>query len=125
MSSKKNAKPIIVAESNFLTGRLLVASLQAAGHTAIVARDGDDVLKLLEMYSPDVLLLNMNLSRPSGVELLRTLQNREPQLKILASTAAGQSELKASAKSLGVKGFFELPFNPSEIASQVQQLIVR
>lgn len=124
MSSKK-AKPIIVAESNFLTGRLLVASLQAAGHTAIVARDGDDVLKLMEMYSPDVLLLNMNLSRPGGVELLRTLQAREPRLKILASTATGQSELKASAKSLGVKGFFDMPFTPAEIAAQVEQLITR
>lgn len=123
MSVKKSAKPIIVAESDFLTGRLLIASLQAAGHAAIVARDGDDVLKLLATYEPDVLLLNMNLSRPGGVEVLRTLQLRDPRLKILASTAAGQSELKASAKSLGVHGFFEMPFKPAEIASQVEQLI--
>lgn len=124
MSSKK-PKPIIIAESNFLTGRLLAASLQSSGYTAIVAPYGEDVLKLLDMYSPDVLLLNMNLSRPGGVELLRTLQARGPRLKILASTAAGQSELKASATSLGVSGFFEMPFSPDELTAQVQQLIER
>lgn len=125
MSSKRNMKPIIVAESNFLTGRLIVSSLQSAGHTAIVAKDGDDVLKLLEMYSPDVLLLNMNLSRPSGVELLRTLHHRDPRLKILASTAAGQSELKAAAKSLGVRGFYEMPFSPTELNARVEELVAR
>src|SRR5687767_12932288 len=120
MSSKKQ-KPIIIAESNFLTGRLLAATLQSSGYMAIVAPYGEDVMKLLDMYSPDVLLLNMNLSRPSGVELLRTLQTRDPHLKILASTAAGQSELKASATSLGVRGFFEMPFSPDELTAQVQQ----
>jgi DNA-binding response OmpR family regulator len=124
MSSKKQ-KPIIIAESNFLTGRLLAATLQSSGYMAIVAPYGEDVMKLLDMYSPDVLLLNMNLSRPSGVELLRTLQTRDPHLKILASTAAGQSELKASATSLGVRGFFEMPFCPDELTAQVHQLIAR
>lgn len=123
--ARQAIKPIIVAETNFLTARLLVASLQSAGHSAIAARDGDDVLKLLEMYSSDVLLLNMNLSRPSGMELLRTLQQKHAKLKILASTAHGQSDLKAAASSLGVRGFYELPFVPAELNEQVRQLIAR
>lgn len=122
-TSKKSAKPVVIAESNFLTGRLMVASLQAGGHPAVVARDGDAVLKLLEMYDPDILVINMNLGRPSGIELLRTLQLRQAKLKILAAIVPGQAELKAAAGSLGVAGFFEFPFSPQDLNQRIERLI--
>ncbi len=125
MSTEKDltVKPVIVAESNLLTGRLIAATLQQGGHQAILAKDGDDVLKLLETHSPDVLLLNLNMTRPSGVELLRVLNQRNARLKILASTAPGQADLKTAASSLGVSGFFEAPFDPQELTEQVNTLL--
>lgn len=120
---RRSAKPIVVAESNFLTGRLIVSSLQAGGHPAVVGRDGDDVLKLLEMYQPDLLVLDMNLGRPNGLELLRTLHQRQVNLKILAATAPGQAELRAAAGSLGVKDFFDFPFSPEELNQRVALMI--
>ncbi len=116
-------KPVIVAESNLLTGRLIAATLEHGGHQAILAKDGDDVLKLLQTQSPDVLLLNLNMTRPSGVELLRVLHQRNARLKILACTAPGQADLKTAASSLGVSGFFEAPFDPQELNQQVLALL--
>lgn len=121
-TSNGKKRPIVIGESNFLTGRLLVASLQTAGHPAVVGRDGDDVLKLLDMYRPEILILNMNLSRPSGLELLRVLHQRNATVKILATTAPGQAEMRAAAASLGVAAFFEIPFLPDEIRETVERL---
>lgn len=120
---QRKPKPIVVAESNFLTGRLILSALQSAGHSAVVARSGDEVLRLIDQHQPEVLVLNMNLARPSGLELLRTLQQRQVKVKILAATAVGQAELKASAGTLGVSGFFEFPFSPTELSERVGQLI--
>lgn len=121
MNNQKK-RPIVIGESNFLTGRLLVSSLQMAGHPAVVGRDGDDVLKLLDMYRPHILILNLNLSRPSGLELLRLLHQKNATVKILATTAPGQAELRAAAASLGVAAFFEIPFLPEEIQQSVTRL---
>ncbi|HET7712840.1 MAG TPA: response regulator [Thermoanaerobaculia bacterium] len=122
-TTKKSSKPVVIAESNYLTGRLMVASLQAGGHPAVVGRDGDAIMKLLEMYDPDVLVINMNLGRPSGLELLRTLQQRQAKLKILAAMVPGQAELKAAAGALGVAGFFEVPFSPQDLTQRIEKLI--
>jgi len=122
-STNPNRRPVLIAESNFVTARLLLASLQAAGHVAVVARSGDEVLKLIDKHKPDLLVLNMNLGRPSGLELLRTLHQRDSMLKVLAATGAGQAEMKASASSLGVHDFFEFPFSPPDLARRVTEMI--
>lgn len=122
MNTEKK-RPVIIGENNFLTGRLLVASLQVAGHPAIVARDGDEVIKLLDQYRPELLMLNMNLGRPSGLELLRILHQKNGSLKILATSAPGQAEMRAAAASLGVSAFFEIPFLPEEIRESVRMLV--
>ena len=82
---------------------------------------GEDVVSLIEKHATDVLVLNLNLIQPSGIELLRTLQSR--RLKILAATTSGQADLRPVASSLGVSGFFELPFVPSEFTTQLQDLL--
>lgn len=118
----KAGPPVVVAESNFLTARLIAATLQGTGQTTAVGRFGDEVLRLIERHKATVLVLNMNLARPSGLEFLRMLQQRDIKLRILAAVAAGQPELRAAATSLGVSDFFEIPFNPEDLAARVAAL---
>ena len=120
--SMNKAEPVVIAESNFLTARLIAATLQGTGHTTAVGRFGDEILKLIDRHHPTVLVLNMNLARPSGLELLRMLQHRPVKLRILAAVSPGQPELRAAAASLGVSDFFEIPFSPEDLATRVARL---
>lgn len=123
MIVERQEPPVVVAEDNFLTARLIAACLQQAGQTVVLARNGDEVIHLIQKYNPSLVLLNLNLIRPSGVELLRFLRPRRSGLKVLAMTAPGQAELKSAAASLGVGGFFETPFFPQELASTVKFML--
>jgi DNA-binding response OmpR family regulator len=123
MSATDRRHPIIIAESNFLTARLLAASLQGARHPIAIGRDGDQAIKLLELHGARTLVLNMNLSRPSGLEFLRSLRQRRPDVQVLAITAPGQSELRAAARSLGISEFFEIPFSPEELVRRVERML--
>lgn len=116
-------RPVIIAENNFLTSQLLAETLKLIGRESVIRRDGDGVLAVLEQRGASLLILNMNLGRPGGMELLRTLKQRHPALRILASTSPGQSELKSAAGALGVRSFFEHPFSPPEIAETVKKII--
>lgn len=113
-----------MAESDFLTGTLLIASLEAAGRRALIARDGEAVLELIEAHKPELLVLSMNLARPGGVQMLHTLQQRRLRLNILATTRIGQANLRATARTLGVSAFLQLPFSPDELNLQVEQLLL-
>lgn len=120
---KKQQAPIVIAEDNFVTARLLASSLQAEGCTTVIARDGDEAVALINKHNPDLLLLNLNLSRPSGVELLRTLQLHRSRLRVIAVTTPGQADMKSVASSLGVSAFFEVPFHPAELLQQVRLVL--
>lgn len=113
--------PIVVGEDNYLTARLIAASLARANHPVVVARDGDEVLRLVAKYGPDVLLLNMNIARPNGSQVLRLLQSY-PRLKILAFSPPGQAEMRQSAHGLGVP-YLETPFHPVELANTVRLML--
>jgi DNA-binding NtrC family response regulator len=108
--------------TNFLTARLFAATLQASGRAVVIGRFGDEVIRLIERHQARVVLLNMNLARPSGLELLRTFQQKALDLRVLAAIGLGQSELKAAASALGVRSFFELPFAPDQLVTRVSEL---
>lgn len=121
IAGRRTRPTIVVGESNFVTARLLVASLQAGGWTAVAGTTGEDVVALIDKHASNVLVLNLNLMQPGGIALLRILQAR--RLKILAVTNSGQADMRPLAASLGVSGFFELPFVPSEFTTQMRNLV--
>jgi len=116
--------PVVVAESNFLTARLFAATLQGSGRPVVIGRFGDEVIRLIERHQARVVVLSMNLARPSGLELLRMMQQRGLNIRVLAAIGLGQSELKAAAGALGVGSFFELPFSPESLVARVAELEV-
>ena len=122
--------PILVIEDDFLKARLLVASLQTYLGTrqVHVARDGDQAFRIIRDYDPNVILLNMNLSRPSGVEFLRLLyHNRSGTngIQIVAMTQRGQGDLKNAASTLGARHFVESPYAPAELSSKIIEITRR
>lgn len=110
---------ILIVEENFLTARLLSEAFSAAGHLCITARNCDDAIEKAMSTPPAMLLVNLNFARPSGVELVRALRSRGVTAPIVGLTQAGQADLKSAASALGVRSFFETPFDPSEIQGRV------
>jgi len=121
IAGRRSKPTIVVGESNFVTARLLVASLQAGGWTAVAGTTGEDVVALIDKHASNVLVLNLNLMQPGGIALLRILQSR--RLKIIGVTNSGQADMRPLAASLGVSSFFELPFVPSDFTTQMRNLV--
>jgi two-component system OmpR family response regulator len=118
----RSATTVVVAEDNFLTSHLIVASLERAGYRAVAGRDGDAVWQLVEAHNPAVLIVNLNLSRPSGMELLRMLRKKYTELRVIAFLASTQSDLRTQAAVLGAEAFFESPFEPAALVAEVGRL---
>jgi signal transduction histidine kinase/DNA-binding response OmpR family regulator len=89
------AKPglrILVVDDNRDAASLLADSLQALGHTAIVAFDGPSALERASSFHPDVVLLDLGLPVMDGFEVAQQLKSL-PQwngMKVVAITGYGQ-----------------------------------
>lgn len=124
MVNHEGATPrVVVAEDNFLTAHLIVAALDTVGVASSIGRFGDEVIALVDQHRPPVLIINLNFSRPSGLELLRTLRAPERGLKPIVLINPGQADMRPQATSYGAKAFFENPFDPAVLAASVLDLL--
>ena len=92
-----------------------------------VARNGEEALSFLErvgkdatVSKPDIVLLDLNMPKMNGVELLQSIRN-SPQwkdLKVFVITTSDEREDREKTKKLGVSGYIVKPLklnNPSSI----------
>lgn len=93
-----------------------------------VAKNGEEALRFLNEVNqsgrdrPDIILLDINMPKMNGLELLTTIRQKEDwkDTKVFIITTSEEKEDKESAKKLGVSGFIVKPLkfnNPSSIDS--------
>jgi DNA-binding response OmpR family regulator len=121
--TERSVPRVVVAEDNFLTARLIVAALESVGVAATMGRFGDQVQAIVDEVGPRVLIINLNFSRPSGLELLRILRVPERGIKSIVLINPGQADMRPQAQAYGATVFFENPFDPAELASKTLELL--
>lgn len=93
-----------------------------------VATNGEEAVELLQARArengklPDVVLIDMNMPKMNGLELLSIIRNHDSwkHLKCFIITTSEEKEDKDKVKQLGVSGYIVKPFkinNPSSIDS--------
>lgn len=68
------------------------------------AKNGDEIVPLIEREQPDVLLLDLNLQHENGLDLLPRLLEQFPELKVLVLTASINQEDRVNSIKLGARG---------------------
>lgn len=81
--------------------------LEFDGDIKVIAEagDGEECLELLEKKSPDVLLLDINMPKKNGIEVLREIRNEDIPLKVLILTVHNEVEYLVKAVDMGVDGY--------------------
>ncbi len=95
---------IILADDHDPTRRLQRRILEREAGFEVIgeARNGRDVIELVEHSRPDVVVMDIDMSEVNGIEAARILQQSYPDVRIIAcslhsSTAHVQSMFKAGA----------------------------
>ena len=69
------------------------------------ASDGYECLGKLEKIQPDILLLDINMPKMNGIEVLEELKNRENPIKVLILTVHNEVEYLVRAVDIGADGY--------------------
>ncbi|RPJ01144.1 MAG: response regulator [Chloroflexi bacterium] len=79
----------LVVEDNYEIARLMKLILHELGVSAVVARDGEEAIHALHESPPDMVLLDLNIPKISGVEVLRRIRSDErlAQIKVIVISA--------------------------------------
>lgn len=106
-----------------LAGRVLTQS----GHVVTHAPGGAEALKMIEQNPPDLIVLDLNMPQPDGIEVLRTLRSvpKTASLPVIILTAEGDETTTRLSFELGATDFLNKPFSPPQLDARVRASFAR
>src|SRR5580658_3203026 len=94
--------------------------IEECGHYAAGA--GADALAALKEDKFDAVLLDVNLGRENGLDLLTELQKQSPQIHVVMFTAQGSIKVAVEAMRRGAVDFLEKPFQREQFMAVLARL---
>jgi two-component system, OmpR family, KDP operon response regulator KdpE len=115
---------ILVIEDDPALRRVLVGTLERAGHDVRVAGDGRAGIEMLTSAAPDILLLDIGLPFVDGWKILGSLEGRA-QPSVIVISARGEEDDKVRALDLGADDYLTKPFGADELLARVRAVLRR
>jgi len=127
MNERLGQARLLVVDDEPANTALLSALLARWGYGDVTSTtNSGEVLELCERLDPDLLFLDLHMPVPSGLDLLRALDERlhaAVPLPVIVLTADVTSESKRAALNLGARDFLTKPFDPEEVRLRARNLL--
>jgi DNA-binding NtrC family response regulator len=114
---------ILVVDDELEIREGLEALLTSEGFDVTPAETGEIGLQRLEDRPFDLMLLDVSLPDRNGLELLREIRRRDPNLSIILITAFGSIDMARAAFKGGAQDFITKPWSNDELIAQVSLAI--
>jgi signal transduction histidine kinase len=108
---------ILVVDDDADIAMVLSDRLQAMGYEVQMATEGQAALTLLEEDSPALLLLDLEMPKMSGMDVLKRVRKEWPDLPVIVMTAHGTIARAVEAMKEGASDFITKPFDPDHLKS--------
>lgn len=109
-------KKILIVDDSRVS-RLMVRAIIQRKHEDWIFEEagcGEDALKLLEHYAPDLITVDVNMPGMSGLDAARQMRANNPSVPIFILSANVQDSTVAGAAGIGVE-FVEKPITEGRI----------
>ena len=113
---------ILVAEDSLVIRVTLRRQLSTEGYEVVEAEDGAEALARCRQVRPDVLLLDVEMPRLDGHQVLAIVKE-DPELRdipVVFLTASAKTDDVVEALRLGAHDYLRKPFEPSELIARVR-----
>ncbi|MEK7519580.1 MAG: response regulator [Patescibacteria group bacterium] len=120
------AKKVLIVEDEEIIVDLLQKKLKNEGYDALVARDGDEGLKVMRKSNPDLILLDILMPKMSGLEVMAEMQKDErlKKIPIIVISNSGQPVEIDKAQRFGAKDWLvKAEFDPQEVIDKIEKQI--
>lgn len=121
----KMAIKIMIADDHSMIREGLKSLLELEGDIQVVAEaeDGVDCLEKLKICTPDVLLLDINMPRKNGLEVLQTLKSSKSKVKVLVLTVHNEVEYLMKVVDIGVDGYILKDSESAELKKAIFSIV--
>ena len=97
--------------------------LKSEGYGVASAETGESGLAKLEEHPFDLLLLDVSLPDRNGLDMLKEIRRRDPELSVVLITAYGSIDMARAAFKNGAMDYITKPWSNDELLAQVAQAV--
>ena len=120
-----NARTILYVEDNEYNRKIVRQLLARTSYRLIEAQDGEAGVEAARRELPDLILMDVQLPKMSGLDATRALRadERTKDTPIVIITSFAMSGDRERATAAGASGYLAKPYSPRELLAMVRQFL--
>lgn len=127
MQPHPGKKRVLIADTTQETRRntrVMLSSVKGVEVVAI-ALDGTQAVEMARLHKPDIVLLDINMSKVNGLAAYRQILKENPRTVCILVSAERHPETLEAARELGIQNFLIKPFTEHELDDAMRDAIRR
>ena len=117
---------VLIVDDNLIVRKTTGKLLRKEGFEILFAENGEEAMGLIELCTPDCILLDVLMPKVHGQNFLSWLRKKHKDLPVIIVSGIEQKPALVSAmKQLGITGWISKPANPKEVAKRIWEVMRR
>lgn len=116
---------ILIAEDEIALQQSIATYLEKDGNICEVASDFNETIYKVDLYEYDLILLDINLTTGSGLDVLKTLKKKKKESGVIIISANNSLDDKLDGLDLGADDYITKPFHLAELNSRIKAVLRR
>ena len=122
---QSNAGKVLIIDDEAAIRESLQILMEEDGYEVVNAEDGEQGLGFLDTQAFDLVLLDFQLPDRNGLEILKDIRERDPEMAVIMITAYGTPENAVAAIQGGAANFIAKPWTNEKLQADVRAAIGR
>lgn len=115
---------ILVVDDEPQITRVLKTTLSSQGYGVRSAADGEQALREMKGWAPDLIITDLRMPKMDGLELCRRVRANS-RIPIIVLSVKGEESIKVQALDAGADDYITKPFSVNELLARVRAALRR
>ena len=124
-STKQKTLTAFVVDDSIVVRKVTSGLLKNNGIEVVLAKDGIDALEKFQSFTPDILLVDLEMPRMNGFELVKNIKTN-PKLShipVIMITSRTAEKHQDEAKNIGIDLYLGKPYQEDELITAIHRLV--
>jgi DNA-binding NtrC family response regulator len=114
---------VLLIEDKESMSQMLRETLESEGYRTVIARDGQEGIRLIKESLFDLVLSDLKLPKKNGIEVLKASKAENPLTPVIMMTAFGTIETAVTAMKEGASDFITKPFDTDHLLLLIKRAL--